>query len=287
MSIKSIYYSINHILKNQNINKAEALSKYLVWQLIKTFNFFPLKIKVSNSLIEIKNKKLSLEGGTKIYTQGMYDYNNMNLIKYILNKGFVNMLDIGTNIGLYSLIASEAQHSKVYSFEPHPYTFAVLKDQIKLNNRTNIYPINKAVSNSNKIVSFTDDAGSSINKIVNETTKNAIKIESCKISDFCKENDFSPDIVKIDVEGFEYEVLQGFENTLSEVKIFLIEISENRDEIHALLETNNFEGPFFFNFKSKTFSKYLPSKSIEDPIYLNRAFIPILEEKCGIKIHAN
>ncbi len=284
MSLKSIYYSVNHILKNKNVNRTKALLNYFIWQLIKIFNFFPQKIKVSNSIIEIRNKKLSLEGGTKIYTQGMYDFNNMSLIKFLLDSGIVYMLDIGTNIGIYSIIASEAITSKVYSFEPHPYTFDILKEQIRLNSRSNIFPINKAVSNSNEMVSFTNDAGSSINKILNQTTGNSIQIESCKISDFCNENRVSPEIVKIDVEGFELDVLQGFGNKLSEVKVFLIEISENHDKVHSILTDHNFDGPYSFDFKLKTFSNYSTSKSIEDPVYLNKNFIQNLKEKFGLKI---
>lgn len=286
MGFKSVYYSINHILRNKNINRPKGLVKYFVWQFIKVFNLFPLKIKVSDSLVEIKNKKLSLEGGTKIYTQGMYDYNNMNLIKYTLQKNFKEMLDIGTNIGLYSLIASEVPNAKVYSFEPHPYTFGILKEQIKLNNRSNIHPVNKAVSNENKIVSFSDDAGSSINKIISDSeSSNSIKIEACKISDFCNEKNIIPEIVKIDVEGFELEVLQGFEEKIKEVKIFIIEISKNWDEINQLLITKNFSGPFYFNFKSKSFSGFNNSQSIEDPIYLNNSFRSLIIDKVGISIN--
>ncbi len=268
MSTISIYYSINHILKNNHVNRIIALFKYVKWQLIKAFNLFPLKIKISNSIIEIQDKLIALEGGTKMYTQGMYDYNNMNLIKHILKIKPGIFFDIGTNIGVYSLIASESNESKIISFEPHPYTFQILNNQIKLNQRINITTINKAVSNKNGKVMFTNQGGSSVNKVASNEEANTIEVDCITMNSFCNYNNLLPEIVKLDVEGYELEVLEGFENSLNQVNVLLIEISKNKEVIHQMLTDKNFIGPLSFDYKNLKFKKFNTTDSIEDPIYV-------------------
>lgn len=283
MSLKSIYYSINHIYQNKNVNTLYAIFKYLKWQIIKKLNLFPVKILVSKTIIEIKNKEISLEGGTKIYTQGMYDYNNMSLVQQVLSNRYNTFVDIGTNIGLYSLIASEIETAKIFSFEPHPYTYNLFIDQIKLNHRKNITALNKALSDFNGHVKFTNVNGSSVNKIVlNNSENNLISVESCKASNFIKEFNANPEIVKIDVEGFELEVLKGFENDINRVKIFLIEISKNEKEVHSLLIQNNFIGPYCYNAKKRMFLNHIKEITIEDPIYINKTYLEELVSKLKI-----
>ncbi len=285
MSLKSIYYSINHILKNKNINKATALLKYIEWQLIKMCNRFPIKIKISESIIEIQDKKIALEGGTKMYTQQMYDYNNMNLIKYILNINPSTFFDIGTNIGVYTLIASESKESQIFCFEPHPYTFNILNYQISLNQRNNIHAYNKAISNTTGKVTFTNVNGSSINKIVTGINQNTIEVDAITINDFCNENNIIPDIVKIDVEGFELEVLNGFQEKLKNIKILFIEITKNHCEVHQLLLQNNLIGPFSYSSKNKTISVFNSTHSIEDPIYIHKDFQLVLSSLYSISFN--
>lgn len=284
MSFKSIYYSLNHIYKNKNINTIQGIIKYFKWQIIKILNLFPVKILVSKTTIEIKNKEISLEGGTKIYTQGMYDFNNMTLIQHALSNKYNTFIDIGTNIGLYSLIASEIKNATIYSFEPHPFTYNLFKEQIKLNDRNNIVTLNKALSNFNGQVKFTNVNGSSVNKIVIDNSQNdLISVECCKASSFIIDNNINPEIVKIDVEGFELEVINGFENEIKKVKIFLIEISKNEAEVHSILIKNNFLGPYSYNAKNRTFLNHSKDNTLEDPIYLNNIYIEELVDNLKIK----
>ena len=68
-----------------------------------------------------------------------------------------SFLDIGANQGIYSLVASKNKNiKKIYSFEPVPYNFKSLKNNIKLNNSKKINVIKAAISsrNKNKYISF-------------------------------------------------------------------------------------------------------------------------------------
>ena len=61
------------------------------------------------------------------------------------------VLDLGSHIGYYTLIAAElvGEKGKVFAFEPEPTNFVLLKKNIKINNYQNVIPVQKAVSNKN------------------------------------------------------------------------------------------------------------------------------------------
>lgn len=285
--MRSIIYSLNHILKNRHVNRPVALWRYGQWQMIKVLNLFPRVIPVSASRVRIADKKMALEGGTKIYTQGMYDYNNMQLVKLLSANGVGPMLDVGANLGLYSLIASEAPPARVFAFEPHPHTFAVLKEQIDLNGRTNITPVNLAVSDAEKTVLFTDDAGSSVNKIVEgDEGPGLIRIQACRLDAFCRAQGIRPRLVKMDVEGFELEALTGFGESLQEVDVLLIEISREQGRVHALLQQRGLLGPYSVDLATKRLVPRGQSESLEDPVYVNGKFLPHLKSDFGIDAQA-
>ena len=60
----------------------------------------------------------------------------------------MTVMDVGANLGLYSLLISRAigPSGKVYAFEPVPEIFARLKEHIALNNATNVIPVPVALS---------------------------------------------------------------------------------------------------------------------------------------------
>ena len=62
-----------------------------------------------------------------------------------------------------------------------------------------------------------------MNKIIkNNNTKKEERIESVKIDDLVEKLDLNPNFIKIDVEGSEYEVLQGAINTLKNHKALIM-----------------------------------------------------------------
>jgi len=272
MHFKNIRTSIKRIMRNRNINRPCSLLKYCIWQFRKALNYFPCELKVSNSTVIVKNRVVANGVGGLINCQGLYDYNNMNLVRLLLSRGIVNsFIDIGANIGIYSIIASEIADSVVYAFEPHPFTFTLLKENIERNNRNNVFLYNKAVGDVNCIVEFTDVPGSSTNRIVHgENGNSVIRVESITLKKFCADNGVTPEMVKIDTEGFEYYVIKGFQDILSEVKLLLVEMHERDDQVRTMMRQNRFDGPYFFDFNKATFHRTQTSK--EDAIFIAEAF---------------
>jgi hypothetical protein len=74
-------------------------------------------------------------------------HNDRHVFVSHLREG-MTVMDVGANLGLYSLLISRAvgPSGKVYAFEPVPEIFARLKEHIALNNATNVIPVPIALS---------------------------------------------------------------------------------------------------------------------------------------------
>lgn len=147
-----------------------------------------------------------------------------------LLKGEPTILDIGANIGWYSLnIASSFKKSKVFSFEPIPTTYNFLKRNINANKLENIQAYNLGMSDIKGTLPFYFyQEGSGNSSMVNVSERADIKMIDCQLStidSFCDSKDLKIDFIKCDVEGAEYKAIMGGMKTLKrDLPILFIEI---------------------------------------------------------------
>jgi FkbM family methyltransferase len=112
------------------------------------------------------------------------------------------------------------KEGKVYGFEPDPFNYENCLDNIKLNDFTNVFVsqigLGETVGSYDLIVDTESNRGG--NRIsLKETNKSATKIEVNTLDNWIQENNISKvDVIKIDVEGFEYKVLKGGEKLLKQ-----------------------------------------------------------------------
>lgn len=127
-----------------------------------------------------------------------------------LQKG-QTVWDVGANIGYFSLefARSVGPEGKVLSFEPHPEIFQVLQRNIKRNRYKNIRLHNQACGatvGEEKLFFSTENEGN--HKIIeNPNSNNFALTEVVTLSTFL--NEYSPSLIKIDIEGAELLALQG------------------------------------------------------------------------------
>lgn len=121
--------------------------------------------------------------------------------------------DIGANIGLTSILFSTLSE-KVFSFEPSPTTYALLKENLLQAGVSNVVPINLGLGDKREEMTITfarnnRSGGYVSDKIRPESGHITENIEIDKIDNYFFENDIHPSFIKIDVEGFEKNVISG------------------------------------------------------------------------------
>ena len=158
------------------------------------------------------------------------------LIKKI--KNINTLIDVGSNKGQFVLLCIKFfPNLLIYSFEP--IKEALIKQKNLLSFKNNIYFYNTGIGNKNKIINFfiTNRADSSsfltINKSKNYNknyyVKEKRKIKIQKLDQILKNKKLiKPVLIKIDVQGFELEVLKGSKKTLPNIDYLLLEVSKNR-----------------------------------------------------------
>jgi len=175
-----------------------------------------------------------------ILSQAIYVYKfesqELKFLSLYLEKGDC-FLDVGSNFGLYSLIASKkvGKKGRIFAIEPATKTFNRLKRNIKLNRFENIFPIKAAISSNNGIMPMSisldgHDAWNSLAKPAKGEKFQTEEVNTITLDEFIQENDLHDKIkmVKIDVEGWECEVIKGANRTLlSEMSpVLQVEFSE-------------------------------------------------------------
>ena len=170
------------------------------------------------------------------YESEELNYLNGFLKQYYGEKKEITVCDIGANIGNHTLYFAKVLGAKwVYSFEPVPSTFDILKKNIEINNLHNVSLYNCALGEveGNGNVLVRDESNAGANSIVYD----ANGVTDIKMLDSF-EFDYKIDFLKMDVEGFEKSVLNGAKRILKKNHpVLYIEIFDtNYAEVLHLLE---------------------------------------------------
>ena len=190
---------------------------------------------------------------SRLIFSGQFEDNEINFVKKNLGEGDI-FLDVGANVGLFSLYASKAvgKSGKVIAFEPTPKIYERLEENIELNHLKNIetYPI--AISNEIGTTNFHIaengyDAWNSIANLNQLGEANIAEVACTTLDDFIETEKVDINrikLIKIDVEGWELPVLQGCKNLLMQAKNMMLMV-EFTDEN---LASSSFSAKELFEF---------------------------------------
>ncbi|MBS4034988.1 MAG: FkbM family methyltransferase [Ignavibacterium sp.] len=162
--------------------------------------------------------------------------------------------DVGANRGFYTkLFLSKAVNGKVFAFEPIPSNYESIKKLKLTEGNLNIFTLALGSSRGKVSMSIGSDDLKATSHINTDKTDDDIEVEIDTIDNFILDNNPTPNVIKIDVEGYELEVLNGMKNTLTDksLKVVALEIHFELLEkfgyrkaplqIIDMLKTNNFK----------------------------------------------
>ncbi len=168
-----------------------------------------------------------------VYFFGAYEIGILNYATKFLTKDSV-VLDVGANIGHHTLFFS-SQTKHVYAFEPYSAVRKKLELKIELNDITNITVVPVGLSNKKEELDYFEPPSSNLGSgsfVATHSVENQhqglklhLGIGDQVIEDLGIKN---IDMIKIDVEGFEYFVLKGMEQTLHKHRpVIILEFNES------------------------------------------------------------
>jgi len=142
--------------------------------------------------------------------------------------------DVGANIGVFTLLSAK-KAKLVVSIEPEKGNFEVLKLNVIRINLNNVILINKAVGDTKGKVSMSSTG-------VGASVIPGNDIELTTLDDIIEETGKIPDVIKMDIEGYEAKALRGFTH-FKELKGIIMEVHspELLQEVSKILRDNNFE----------------------------------------------
>lgn len=175
------------------------------------------------------NKSKKSQNEKYISVQKYYQENPLQeiLYDYRLDENSI-VFDLGGYIGEYAEKIYSRYNSHIYIFEPYPSFFEVIENKFRYNKK--ILPFNFGLSNDNFVTNVKNEGtGTSIKNSISNIGK---KVQVRNISEFIAENNVGHiDLMKINVEGSEYEILPELikSDIILKVKNLLIQFHEIDD----------------------------------------------------------
>jgi FkbM family methyltransferase len=213
------------------------------------------------------------------------NFHNYKIYKYSNNLKFDVFIDIGCHEGEFiSKFLKNKKIKKFYCFEPNEFLFKKLITKFRSNKRiilsNNALGENKAIKklflsklsyNSslatfNKKSKYLKFKNLILNDNVNQTYS---KVKQVSFDEYFKNKKIDNSFLKLDVEGYEYNVLRGAPNKIKDIKYILIEhqfsnqYKNSFNKVKDLIEKNNFR--LIKNF-------YYPLFHYKDMLFFNQTY---------------
>jgi FkbM family methyltransferase len=188
------------------------------------------KIDINGNITSYNYKGRIIKFHTKDLTQLS---NTIQLIHAQFMRGDYNkfdvkgrdVLDIGANIGDTSILFVLQGAKHVYAFEPYPYTFSFLEKNVELNGMPKKITLeNVAVGPKNTSI-ILDSKFKATGSTSLKPSEEGIKIKIMTLDKIVKKTKIRNGALKIDVQGYERNVIMGSMNILSRIKVIIIETS--------------------------------------------------------------
>jgi FkbM family methyltransferase len=184
---------------------------------------------------EVKACLNELVGRTVFYL-GDLDRRLTWISKKLIKPGGI-IVDAGANIGIMTLLFSKlaGEHGKVFSFEPNPSVFLDLEAAISRNNCSNVISQMLALGEEEEELTLSvPQSNLGLGTLIRSSSEvcSTYKVKVTTLSDFTSLKGIKKiDFLKIDVEGFEHQVLLGAEDLFKKSPPDFI-----------MFELNNFDG---------------------------------------------
>lgn len=184
-----------------------------------------------------------MTGATGNIYFGLHEFADMAVVIHLLRAGDL-MLDIGANVGSYTVLAAKVAGARVAAFEPARETLPRLRANIAANQISDLVTVHEcALGDRDGQVEFSVGLDC-VNRV--GAPGETVSVPLRRLDSVA--GDLAPVMIKIDVEGFEPQLFAGAEKTLAKPTLRLIETETLDPAILAQLARHGFERRYYDPF---------------------------------------
>jgi len=204
MGFGTIRFLLKHPLSSRS--KFASFQRLMAWQVSSRILGLPVVTDfVSGSRLLIGR---GMTGATGNFYAGLHEFEDMSFVLHALRSDDL-FVDVGANIGSYTVLAGAAVGARCVAVEPLLSTFKHLLDNVNLNDiRSHVECLNIGISGESGVLSFslTEDT---MNHVLagQENADQSVSVVVRTLDDVLEGR--QPLVIKIDVEGWENGVIAG------------------------------------------------------------------------------
>jgi FkbM family methyltransferase len=221
--IKTLSFIARHPLSAGTITK--SIQRYIAWQLGSRLVPGPVLYNwVEPARILVSPGMTSATGHLYV---GLLEFQDMAFVLHAL-RPHDTFIDVGANVGAYTILASKVVGARTISFEPAPVTQSILRQNVAINGIDNLVEIRReAVGSKSGTARFTTEYDTTNHVASVYADEKSVVVDVPVVSLDSILGDHIPTVVKIDVEGFEAPVIEGAKTLLESPSLMAIIIEIN------------------------------------------------------------
>lgn len=249
----SFRFLLSHPLNRDQ--KWLAIKRYLFWHLGSRMVPGDVLVPfVDRTLLRVHP---GMTGATGNIYVGLHEFEDMAFVLHLLRENDL-FVDIGANIGSYTVLAGGAVGAQCISIEPIKGTFQQLEENINLNHLSgHVQTLNIGIGKEKGVLRFT--AGlDTVNHVLSDSEQVDDIVEVPIVALNALLENKSPLLIKIDVEGFETNVIAGAERVMSSPSLLavIMELNGSGDR-YGFDEQVLHDKMLSFGFKSYTYEPFI------------------------------
>jgi FkbM family methyltransferase len=193
----------------------------------------------------------------------------MTFVRNELIKSGGVVIECGAHHGAQSILLSRwvGSNGKVIVVEPMPENVAILKRNVALNGLTNVVVVEKAAGSTCGHLSMRAASNAAVSPMPGRN--NTIQVESITLDKLADDLKVVPTFIKIDVEGYEYQILEGSKSILSMIPAVFVEVhtltlpryGKRFEDLWRLIDPNLYD-------------IYIQSEDLEEPVRYSQETVP-------------
>lgn len=231
--LNTLKFILNHPLNHGR--PISTLARYASWQ---------IRSRLQDEVVVdwIEGTKLvartGMTGATGNIYCGLHEYADMSFVLHFLRPGDL-FVDVGANIGSYTLLASSVCGARTVAIEPNPGTVRHLERNIAVNGIENDVDLKvTAVGEETGTIAFTTGLDT-MNRVATAGDRVVQTVPLARLDDLL--DSCEPTLIKMDVEGFETPALRGAEETLNSPSLIAVMLETVDDDANAQLMRHGFK----------------------------------------------